>query len=37
MGSKVDSQGRFYVDTILRDTIEGVINVIVDEEKDNQQ
>ena len=32
MGSPQDSQGRWYVDTILRDTLEGVINVVVDEE-----
>lgn len=34
MGSPQDSQGRWYVDTILRDTLEGVINVVVDEEKE---
>lgn len=34
MDSKVDSQGRFYVDTILRDCFEGVINVVVDEENE---
>lgn len=34
MGSPKDSQGRWYVDTILRDTIEGVINVVVDSEKE---
>ena len=30
MGSQKDSQGRYFVDTILRDTFEGVINVVVD-------
>lgn len=34
MGSPKDSQGRWYVDTILRDTLEGVINVVVDSEKE---
>lgn len=34
MGSPQDSQGRWYVDTILRDTLEGVINVVVDEKKE---
>lgn len=34
MGSPQDSQGRWYVDTILRDTFEGVINVVVDKEKE---
>lgn len=28
MGSKTDEQGRFYVDTILRDIVEGAINVV---------
>lgn len=32
MDSKQDSSGRFYVDTILRDTLEGVINIVEDEE-----
>lgn len=31
MGSKMDSQGRYFVDTILRDVFEGVINVVVNE------
>ena len=34
MGSPQDSQGRWYVDTILRDSFEGVINVVVDKEKE---
>lgn len=34
MGSPKDSQGRWYVDTILRDTLEGVINVVVDADKE---
>lgn len=34
MGSPKDSQGRWYVDTILRDTIEGVVKIVVDEEKE---
>lgn len=31
MGSPMDSQGRYYVDTILRDSIEGVVNIVEDE------
>ena len=34
MGSPKDSQGRWYVDTILRDSLEGVINVVVDSDKE---
>lgn len=34
MGSLQDSQGRRYVDTILRDSFEGVINVVIDKEKE---
>ncbi len=34
MDSKVDSQGRFYVDTVLRDSFEGVINIVENEEKE---
>ena len=34
MGSPKDSQGRWYADTILRDTLEGVINVVVDSDKE---
>lgn len=34
MDSKKDSKGRFYVDTILRDVIEGVINVVEDEQNE---
>lgn len=30
MGSAVDEKGRFYVDTILRDVIEGALNVVTD-------
>ncbi|MDJ1372106.1 DNA methyltransferase [Gulosibacter molinativorax] len=30
MGSKVDARGRFYVDTILRDVLEGVITLVDD-------
>ena len=30
MESKVDSKGRFYVDTVLRDVLEGVINIVED-------
>ena len=32
MGSAVDEKGRFYVDTILRDVIEGAPNIVVDGE-----
>ena len=32
MGSKQDKQGRHYVDTILRDNFEGVINIVNDDE-----
>ena len=32
MGSKQDKQGRHYVDTILRDNFEGVINIVNDGE-----
>ena len=31
MGSKKDSEGRFYVDTNIRDVIEGIVNVVKDE------
>jgi adenine-specific DNA-methyltransferase len=31
MGSKVDGEGRNYVDTIMRDVLEGVINVVNDD------
>lgn len=34
MGSPRDSQGRWYVDTILRDTLEGVINVVIDADRE---
>jgi DNA modification methylase len=34
MDSKVDSKGRFYVDTILRDVLDGVINIVVDEQSE---
>ena len=34
MDSKKDSKGRFYVDTILRDVFDGVINIVVDEESE---
>ena len=30
MDSKQDAQGRFYVDTILRDVLEGVVNIVDD-------
>jgi adenine-specific DNA-methyltransferase len=32
MGSKQDKQGRHYVDTILRDNFEGVINIVKNDE-----
>jgi DNA modification methylase len=31
MDSKQDKQGRFYVDTILRDVLEGVVNIVDDD------
>lgn len=34
MDSKVDSKGRFYVDTVLRDIFEGVINIVIDEKNE---
>lgn len=34
MGSPQDSQGRWYVDTILRDTLEGAINIVCDEKNE---
>lgn len=34
MGSKIDSKGRYYVDTILRDNFEGVINIVIDSENE---
>jgi DNA modification methylase len=34
MDSKIDLNGRFYVDTVLRDNFEGVINIVVDAEND---
>lgn len=34
MGSPRDSQGRWYSDTILRDTLEGVINVVIDADRE---
>lgn len=34
MGSKIDSKGRYFVDTVLRDNFEGVLNIVVDEEKE---
>ncbi|MDY0277937.1 MAG: site-specific DNA-methyltransferase [Acholeplasma sp.] len=30
MDSKIDSKGRYYVDTVLRDNFEGVINIVTD-------
>jgi len=36
MGSKTDSAGRHYVDTILRDCFEGVINLVVNEDEIEQ-
>ena len=34
MDSKIDSQGRYYVDTVLRDILDGVINIVEDSEKE---
>jgi len=34
MDSKIDSKGRFFVDTVLRDNFEGVINIVDDVEKE---
>lgn len=34
MGSKIDSSGKFYVDTILRDVFEGVIDIVSNNEID---
>jgi DNA modification methylase len=34
MNSKVDSKGRFYADTVVRDILEGVINIV--EDADNE-
>lgn len=34
MDSKVDSKGRYYVDTVLRDSFEGVINIVTDFENE---
>ena len=31
MGSKQDSKGRYYVDTVLRDVWEGVRDIVEDE------
>jgi site-specific DNA-methyltransferase (adenine-specific) len=34
MESKMDSKGRYYVDTVLRDNFEGVINIVKDVDKE---